>query len=460
MRALVLLALAGCASAPPSEWRDAKFGMFIHWGIYSVPAGHHKGKAVDGVSEWIMHTAGIPVAEYEPYARQFNPVKFDARLWARIAKDAGMKYLVITSKHHDGFAMFDSKASDYNVVKATPWGRDPLKALAEACRDEGLMFGLYYSILDWHEPGQKGEGKAKYVAQMKAQLREIVTQYDPAILWFDGEWEPWWTEADGDDLEAYVRGLKPGIVLNDRVGKRGPRDGDYATPEQFIPARAPKRPWETCMTMNDSWGFKRGDDHWKSADEIVRCLAEIAGKGGNFLLNVGPTAEGEIPRESVEILEEVGNVLRKQGMPTRVISRAERSEAGEPIAAVDGNFMLWAREAAFRGETIQLERKCKEGNVGFWTEPTDYVEWFIDADGEYGVEVTYASAPGTGGEFEVRVGDAVLRDTTASTGSWETFFSTTIGAARAKGRVSVTVRAVKFKGAMMNLSGVMLTRVK
>jgi alpha-L-fucosidase len=324
-------------------WREARFGMFIHWGLYALPAGEYKGQRSKEIGEWIMSWANIPRSDYEQFAGRFNPVKFDAREWVRIAKQAGMKYIVITSKHHDGFAMFDSKVSSYEIVDATPYKKDVMKALAAETRRQGLHFCFYYSIMDWHHPSQfvKAEGKdptagnhkneikadqkAEYLKYMKAQLAELITNYDPDVLWFDGEWGDWWTEADGEDLYAYMRGLKPSIIVNNRVGKsrngmagldkEGARStGDFGTPEQQIPASGlPGVDWESCMTMNDTWGFKSYDQNWKSAQTIVRNLIDIASKGGNYLLNVGPTAEGLIPPPTVERLAEVGRWMQVNG---------------------------------------------------------------------------------------------------------------------------------------------------
>jgi len=218
-------------------WREARFGMFIHWGLYAVPAGEYNGKRSDRIGEWIMEWANIPRADYEKFTAQFNPVKFDAKEWVRIAKDAGMKYIVITSKHHDGFAMFDSRISSYDIVDATPYHKDPIKALAVEAKKQGLKFCFYYSILDWHYPAAyvdapgkdptagnrttklKPGGKEEYLKYMHAQLRELITNYDPAVLWFDGEWQDWWTEDDGKELYQFVRGLKPNIIINNRVGR-------------------------------------------------------------------------------------------------------------------------------------------------------------------------------------------------------------------------------------------------
>ena len=324
-------------------WREARFGMFIHWGLYAVPAGEYKGQRSDRIGEWIMEWANIPRAEYEKFAAQFNPVKFDAKEWVRIAKDAGMKYIVITSKHHDGFAMYNSKVSNYDIVDATPYRRDPIKELAAEAKKQGLKFCFYYSILDWHYPAAyvdapgkdptagnsttklKPGGKEEYVKYMKEQLRELITTYDPAVLWFDGEWQEWWTEADGKELYRYVRSLKPDIIINNRVGRgrQGMQGmnktdqeyaGDFGTPEQQIPANGlPGVDWESCMTMNTTWGYKSYDDQWKSPSVIIRNLIDIASKGGNYLLNVGPTAEGLIPAPSVERLAAVGKWMKVNG---------------------------------------------------------------------------------------------------------------------------------------------------
>jgi alpha-L-fucosidase len=302
-------------------FREARFGLFIHWGIYSVPAGEWEGNKDHG--EWIMEQARIPASRYEKFAAEFNPVKFDARQWVRMAKDAGMKYVVITSKHHDGFCMFDTKLTDYNVMH-TPFARDPMKELAQACKEEGLTFCFYHSIMDWHHPlyaprrawndTAAGEPSMdRYVEHMKGQLKELTTNYGPiGILWFDGHWEKTWTTARGRDLYDYVRSLQPGIIVNNRVG--GP-NGDYETPEQQIPGTGLPGggPWETCMTMNAHWGYNQYDHQFKPTKQIIRMLVDIASKGGNFLLNVGPTSEGLIPQESIDRLREVGQWTKANG---------------------------------------------------------------------------------------------------------------------------------------------------
>jgi alpha-L-fucosidase len=324
-------------------WREARFGMFIHWGLYAVPAGEYGAIRSKQAGEWIMSWASIPRAEYEQFASRFDPVKFNAVEWVRMAKDAGMKYIVITSKHHVGFAIFDSDVSNYDIVDATPYRKDPLRALSDEARKQGIRFAVYYSIMDWHHPSQyvKVEGKDEtaghsetlmregqkpaYVAYMKAQLKELVTKYDPAVLWFDGEWVTWWTEEDGKDLYQYVRSLKPGILINNRVGKgrKGMQGmnkedqvyaGDFGTPEQQIPASGiPGVDWESCMTMNTTWGYKSYDDNWKPTETLIRNVIDTASKGGNYLLNVGPTAEGVIPAPSVERLAGIGKWMKVNG---------------------------------------------------------------------------------------------------------------------------------------------------
>jgi len=314
-------------------WREARFGMFIHWGLYAVPAGEWQGKTDYG--EWIRNNAKIPLDVYDGFRVKFNPTAFDPGAWARMAKRAGMRYIVITTKHHDGFSLFDSKQSDFTVM-ATPFHRDVMKELVEACRREGLRIGWYHSIMDWHHPDYlprrdwekdrpaAGADFERYVAYLKAQLRELLTNYGPIdVLWFDGQWEGTWNYERGRDLYDYVRSLQPNIIINNRVAGGGgeagvaggrPRIGDFGTPEQEIPATgAPGVDWETCMTMNRNWGFNRADKAFKPVRELVRNLVDIASKGGNFLLNIGPDADGRFPQESVERLEEIGKWMETNG---------------------------------------------------------------------------------------------------------------------------------------------------
>jgi alpha-L-fucosidase len=307
-------------------WREARFGMFIHWGVYSVPAGTWEGKQIPGIGEWIMNRGRIPVAEYAKFTEQFNPVKFNADQWVSIAKAAGQKYIVITAKHHDGFAMFHSKATPYNIYDATPFKRDPLAELAEACRKQGIKLGFYYSqAQDWHHPGgaaAKGGhwDKAQdgsmddYIDKIAVpQVQELLTNYgDVAVLWWDTPVNM--NRERAAKLHELLK-LQPQIITNNRLYRGDPEfRGDTETPEQKIPETGfNDRDWETCMTMNKTWGFKSYDHDWKSTQTLLHNLIDIASKGGNYLLNVGPTSEGEIPPESVERLKEIGAWLAVNG---------------------------------------------------------------------------------------------------------------------------------------------------
>ncbi len=321
-------------------WRDARFGMFVHWGLYAVPAGTYQGKRIDGIGEWIMQHAHIPVEEYEQYAAKFNPIGFNADEWVRLAKNAGMKYIVITSKHHDGFCLWDSKVTDWDVMDATPFQRDILAELARACKKHDVKLCFYHSIMDWHHPdaqrpfypnyndtSRSNPNFSRYAeTYLKPQLAELLANYGPlGVLWFDGEWIKDWTEPQGKALYAWLLEIQPDLIINNRVGKgrKGMEGlsksdaeyaGDFGTPEQQIPATGlPGVDWETCMTMNDTWGYKSYDDNWKSTEDLLRKLADIASKGGNFLLNVGPTPEGLIPTASVQRLEAMGEWMAVNG---------------------------------------------------------------------------------------------------------------------------------------------------
>ena len=306
-------------------WREAKYGMFIHWGVYAVPAGIYQGRQLPQAGEWIMRMAKIPVAEYRAYAEQFNPVKYDPEAWVRLAKEAGMKYIVITAKHHDGFALYPTEVSDWNVVDATPYGKDLIGPLAEAARKAGLKFGLYYSqSQDWVHPGghkadyPEGDGwddahKGDYDAYLETiavpQTREILTRYRPDILWWD---TPAWMTPERTQPFYELMASNPDLITNDRLGDD--RAGDTGTPEQYIPeAGFADRDWETCMTMNDTWGYKSDDDNWKPVEVLLFNLVDIVSKGGNYLLNVGPTADGVIPEPSVERLRAIGRWLEVNG---------------------------------------------------------------------------------------------------------------------------------------------------
>lgn len=313
-------------------WREARFGMFIHWGLYAVPAGFYKGEPVGQIGEWIMLRGEIPVEEYKAYAEEFNPTSYDPAYWAQLAKRAGMRYMVITSKHHDGFALFPSAVTDWDIEDATPYGKDLIGPLADAARAEGLKFGLYYSqAQDWIHPGGSLSGnrlksyeKGTPLYWDKAQVGdfndylrdiaipqtgEILSRYRPDILWWD---TPRGIREEHAAKLAPLLRIVPGIIHNNRLG--GGFEGDTETPEQHIPATGFKdRDWEVCMTMNNTWGYKRNDENWKSTEVLIQKLCDIVSKGGNFLLNIGPRADGTIPEASIERLEAIGRWMEING---------------------------------------------------------------------------------------------------------------------------------------------------
>lgn len=326
-------------------WRDARFGMFIHWGVYSVLAGvydgHHQAR---GGAEWIMNRMKIPVSTYQAYARQFDPVKYDPDKWVKMAKEAGMKYIVITAKHHDGFAIFKTHASKWNIVDATPYGKDVLKPLAEACKKYGIKLGFYYSqAQDWNNPGGAASRKLTREgwanpdsAQIDAytaahnghwdkaqttktmdeymdnvaipQVKELLTHYgDVAVFWWDTPTQM--KDEYAQKLQALLK-LQPNIITNDRL-KRPDFPGDYMTPEQHIPKdKIEGKDFEVCMTMNGTWGYRSYDHNWKSVKTLVRNLVDIASKGGNYLLNVGPESDGTFPQPSIDILKGIGKWMK------------------------------------------------------------------------------------------------------------------------------------------------------
>lgn len=311
-------------------WHEARFGMFIHWGLYASLAGEWKGQKTRSIGEWIMRDLKIPVPEYEALADTFNPVRFDAEEWAELARHAGMKYLVITAKHHEGFCMFDSPSNPYNIVKRTPFGRDPMKELAAACSKRGIRMCFYYSqALDWHADGGAGhwdevgqgtgwlsyarplEDFQKYLdTVVKPNLTELLTNYGPiGLIWFDTPVAI--TPAQSASLRDLVHALQPGCLVSGRVGHDV---GDYGSlGDNEHPVGKVTGAWETPATLNDTWGFKKDDHNWKSARELVELLVNCASKGVNYLLNIGPTAEGVIPQPSVALLREVGAWLARNG---------------------------------------------------------------------------------------------------------------------------------------------------
>ena len=302
-------------------WREARFGLFIHWGLYAVPAGRWKGKDVPGIGEWIMHRERIPVREYEKLARRFHPSRFDAEAWVRLARDAGMRYIVITAKHHEGFAMFRSPSSPFNIVEATPWKRDPVAALAAACRKYGIRLCFYYSQdQDWHEPDGAwndwdfDESKkvfARYLEEkVKPQLTELLTQYGPVgLIWFDTPYTI--TREHSAALKRLVHRLQPACLVSGRIGHDL---GDYGSlGDNQIPVGRISGDYETPATMNDTWGYKAGDRNWKSTRTLLFLLVDLASKGINYLLNVGPKASGEFPAPSIARLRAIGAWMKVNG---------------------------------------------------------------------------------------------------------------------------------------------------
>jgi len=332
-----------------NEWRDDRFGLFIHWGLYAIPAGTWKGKKIPGIGEQIMKLARIPVAQYEQLAVQFNPAEFDADAWVKLAKAAGQRYIVITSKHHDGFCMYHSRVTDFNVVDATPFDRDPIAELAEACQHHGVKLGFYYShTRDWHHPdGSRndwGEGAEEknldaYVETfVKPQVYELLMRYGPvALIWFDTPGPM--TEAQSRSLVDLVHDLQPDCLVNGRVGNGM---GDYSSAgDNKIPPAAVHTDFETPATINDTWGFKDYDHNWKSIEDMVRKLVDITSKGGNYLLNVGPTAEGVIPKACVARLLGIGAWLDTNG-------ESVYGTRPGPIQGLD-----WCRSTV-KGDTLYL----------------------------------------------------------------------------------------------------------
>jgi alpha-L-fucosidase len=326
----LVLGIAATAAPTPGpaqaadrlQWfREAKFGLFIHWGVYSMI----------GREEWARQILQIPLKEYQYYADNFDPTGFDPDEWAALARDAGVKYVIITSKHHDGFSIFDSAYTDYDIMKAK-YGRDILGPLAASMKKAGVPLGFYYSIMDWHHPDYlprrpwekdrttKGADFGRYMDFAANQVRELVTKYDPAVLWFDGEWEHSNEEQRAFAIGKMLLEMKPSLLINDRLFKREPGYGDFGTPENYVPATGVRNPdgtprlWEACYTMNwNGWGYNRYETEFHSSSQLIRQLIEIVSKGGNLLLNVGPQPDGRIQADFVARLKRMGEWLRANG---------------------------------------------------------------------------------------------------------------------------------------------------
>jgi alpha-L-fucosidase len=334
-------------------WREAKFGMFIHFGLYSVL----------GRGEWVMVIEDIPIPEYEQLAKQFNPHPNGAREWARLAKQAGMKYMVMTTKHHDGFCLFDSHFTDYNAAKQAA-GRDLVREYVDAVRAEGLRVGFYFSLMDWHSPDWaacKTDAAAarRFVDRVHAEMRQLMTEYGKIDeLWYDGAYP---FDAEGwrsPELNAMVFELQPDIVINNRSWMAG----DFSTPEQSI--NAAKGDWESCMTLNDHWGYGAADDNWKSPRTLISNLVQCCENGGNYLLNIGPKGDGSVPEPSVRILEAVGKWIEKNGESLHGVGKSEITIAEGALFSKKGNtiyiyLMDWPGSSYTIGGISKLPKSAK-----------------------------------------------------------------------------------------------------
>ena len=305
-------------------WHEARFGMFIHWGLYSALGRH----------EWVMNRERIPMKEYEQLTRRFKPKPDCARGWAKLARQAGQKYMVLTTKHHEGFCLFNSEHTDYCAPKCAA-GRDLVAEYVEAARAEGLRVGFYYSLMDWHHPDgarcyHNEKARRRFVDYTHGLVRELCTNYGKLdILWYDVHWP---LDAEGWEsrkMNRMVRRLQPDIIINNRSGV----PEDFSTPEQVVRAEPGGRAWESCMTMNDSWGYNRGDRHWKSAHDCVWNLVTAASQGGNYLLNLGPKADGSIPAPARKVFEGIGDWLSRNAQAIR----------GSERAAMETNFNVVGR---------------------------------------------------------------------------------------------------------------------
>jgi len=323
---LSLINVAFCQDTTKNKlawWQEAKFGLFLHWGLYSATSLEWNGHPAKG-NEHMMWGEKIPLKQYAQIAQSFNPTQFDAEVWVKDAKNAGMKYVVITAKHHEGYAMYDSPSSGYNIVKTTPFARDPMKDLAKACKKYGLKLGFYYSLgRDWEDPDATTKNGYKsnmwdypnenakdfdkyFKRKVIPQVTELLTQYGPiGVIWFDTPEET--TLAESQELRQLINRLQPNCIINSRIGNGL---GDYDVLEQQIGSDISLSPWESCITMSGHWGYSKYDKAWKSPELLVRQLVEIVCKGGNLLLNIGVDNKGAFPQESRTNLDQIGEWMK------------------------------------------------------------------------------------------------------------------------------------------------------
>lgn len=325
-------------------WHEARFGMFIHWGLYSVLGRH----------EWVMENEGIPVSEYEALAKRFQPKPNAARAWAKLAKAAGQKYMVMTTKHHEGFCNFETKLTNYCAPKQGP-GRDLVAEYVEAARAEGMRVGFYYSLMDWHHPdgarcATDPDARKRFVEYTHGLIRELMTNYGKIdVLWYDVDWPLDAAGWESEKMNKMVFQLQPDIIVDNRNGL----PGDFSTPEQEIVAEKGSRSWESCMTLNDSWGYHRADDNWKSAKTVIRNLISCSRDGGNYLLNIGPKPDGSIPEESVQVLTQVGQWMNRNGESIYVTDRCQVRRSEFANFTRQGN-TLYMHVYFWPGETVAL----------------------------------------------------------------------------------------------------------
>jgi alpha-L-fucosidase len=364
----------GCVDDGRGKWfRAAKFGAFIHFGLYSELGGYYRGKGPYDPAEQIMGLGErhmvIPCKEYQSeVGGAFNPTNFDARKWVGLIKRAGQKYLIVTAKHHDGFCMFRTATTKYNVVESTPFGRDVIKELADECRRQGIVFCPYYSIGDWTAAEVMDRRFTSYRDFMFAQLRELMTQYGKIpMLWFDNWWyvDGQWSndQPHAKELYAWLRSLNPNVLVNDRCGRGAQStDGDYATPENQLKGELQHRYFEVVMTdtRDDNWGWVRGATNYRSATEIIHNLIDCTSKGGNFVLNVGPTATGEFPAQHVALLNAVGAWLDVNG---EAIYGTEPAPECKPEAINDFRCVATKKDRAIYLHVLQWPGSKRAGKV-------------------------------------------------------------------------------------------------